>query len=115
MRLFKKAHQILRTHGLRGLIWRAGRLIRRRFISSAEARRQRKAWENLLSRIGQTRSVFFPRHEKPLVSVIVPVYNQLRHTAACLNAVLRELDSIPIEVIVVDDASTDGTSEYLES
>jgi GT2 family glycosyltransferase len=115
MRLVRKARQIFLTHGVRGLLQRAGRRIRRRFVSRAEARNQRKAWENLLSRIGQTRPVFFPRHEKPLVSVIIPVYNQLRHTAACLNAVLRELDSIPIEVIVVDDVSTDGTSEYLES
>jgi GT2 family glycosyltransferase len=33
----------------------------------------------------------------------------------CLNSVLRELDSLPLEVIVVDDASTDGTAGYLES
>lgn len=89
--------------------------MRQRLAARAEAAGQRHAWEKLLARIGQTRPVFFPRHEKPLVSVIIPVYNQLRHTAACLNAVLRELDSIPIEVIVVDDASTDGTAGYLES
>jgi GT2 family glycosyltransferase len=115
MRVFNKARQILRTHGVRGLFQRATRQVRRRFARRAEARNQRRAWESLLARIGHTRPVFFPRHEKPLISVIVPVYNQLRHTAACLNAVLRELDSLPIEVIVVDDASTDGTAEYLES
>jgi GT2 family glycosyltransferase len=36
-------------------------------------------------------------------------------TATCLNAVLRELDTLPVELIVVDDGSTDETSQYLES
>ncbi len=115
MSLFKKARQILRTHGVRGLVQRAGRQIRRRVAVHAEARSQRKAWENLLSRPGNDRPVYFPRHENPLVSVVIPVYNNLRLTAACLNALLRELASIPVEVIVVDDGSTDGTADYLES
>lgn len=46
----------------------------------------------------------------PLVSIIMPVYNQI-------DLVGRALDSIPVredvEVIVVDDGSTDGTSEFL--
>lgn len=115
MSLVGKTRQILRTHGIRGLLQRAARQMRRRFVGRAEERTQRKAWENLLSRIGAERPVFFPRHEKPLVSTIIPVFNNLRYTSACLNAVLRSLDSIPCEVIVVDDASTDGTADYLES
>jgi GT2 family glycosyltransferase len=81
----------------------------------AEADAQRKAWNKLIARVGQNRPVFFPRHENPLVSVIVPVYNQERFTAACLNSILRELSTIPCELIVVDDGSTDGTAEYLSS
>ena len=81
----------------------------------AEANAQRKAWNKLIARVGQNRPVFFPRHETPLASVIVPVYNHVRFTAACLNSILRELSTIPCEVIVVDDGSTDGTAEYLAS
>lgn len=61
------------------------------------------------------RPVHFPRHKDPLVSVIVPVHNNARLTAACLNGLLRQLESRPVEVIVVDDGSTDGTAQYLKS
>ena len=81
----------------------------------AENAAQRKAWDKLIARVGRSRPVFFPRHENPLVSIVVPVYNQVHFTAACLNAILRELSTIPCEVIVVDDASADGTAEYLAS
>jgi len=113
MRVFKKAWQILRTHGVRGFVRRAFRRIRLRMAAQAEAAAQRKAWNKLIARVGQNRPVFFPRHENPLVSIVVPVYNQVRFTAACLNSILRELSTIPCELIVVDDGSTDGTAEYL--
>ncbi len=115
MRVIKKAWQILRTHGVRGFSRRAVRQIRRRMVAHAEAAAQRKAWEKLIARVGQARPVFFPRHEKPLVSIVVPVYNQVRFTAACLNSILRELGTVPCEVIVVDDGSSDGTAKYLAS
>lgn len=114
MTLLAKARQVVRTHGLPGLFARGRSKLRRVLLSRMETRSQRRAWEALLSRV-KAGPVFFPRHEKPLVSVIIPVYNNLRYTAVCLNAVLRELSSIPTEIIVVDDASTDGTADYLES
>lgn len=115
MSLLSKARQILRSHGVRGLMRRGSRRVRALVTARLEEHAQREMWERLLSRPGSDRPVYFPRHEKPLVSVIIPVYNNVRLTAACLNALLRELGSIPIEVIVVDDGSTDGTAEYLES
>lgn len=115
MRVLKKAWQILRTHGVRGFIRRGYRRVRLRMAVQAEANAQRKAWNKLIARVGRNRPVFFPRHETPLVSIVVPVYNQVRFTAACLNSILRELSTIPCEVIVVDDGSTDGTAEYLAS
>ena len=48
----------------------------------------------------------------PLVSVIVPVYNAERHLRQCLMSIaLQTLDSI--EIICVDDGSTDGSAEIL--
>jgi len=46
----------------------------------------------------------------PLVSVVMPVHNAERTLRACLSSVFQNRD-VPYEVIVVDDASTDGSSE----
>ncbi|MDJ0590683.1 MAG: tetratricopeptide repeat protein [Pleurocapsa sp. MO_226.B13] len=56
-----------------------------------------------------------PRSNSPLVSIIIPVYNQLSYTLNCLRAIASNLDSVTeIEVIVINDCSGDPTSEILE-
>src|ERR1043165_2619444 len=49
----------------------------------------------------------------PLVSVIIPARNEARNLELCVRSVLATHSS-PIEVIVVDDRSTDGTAEIVE-
>ncbi len=49
----------------------------------------------------------------PLVSVIVVSYENLPLTRACLESVLGVTSYPNFEVVVVDNASTDGTPEYL--
>ena len=49
----------------------------------------------------------------PSVSIIIPVYNDEKHIGLAIeSAFAQTLDDI--EVIVVDDGSTDGTSKVLE-
>jgi glycosyltransferase involved in cell wall biosynthesis len=52
-----------------------------------------------------------------LVSVVVPVYNMARYLPACLDSVLAQ-QGVPLEVVVVDDGSTDdveaAVSPYLD-
>lgn len=46
------------------------------------------------------------------VSLVIPVYNQLDYTRQCLESIARCTDQ-PYELIIVDNASTDGTQEFL--
>ena len=45
----------------------------------------------------------------PVVSIIIPVYNQYFYTHQCLSSLLANLPDCAFEVIVVDDCSTDET------
>lgn len=56
-------------------------------------------------------STLTPVSEKPDVSIIVPVFNQLGYTLACLYSVLMSPTRYRMEIIIADDCSTDGTSE----
>lgn len=48
------------------------------------------------------------------VSVIVPVYNGVRYITRCVESILCQLGR-DMELIIVDDASTDGTFDLLKS
>jgi len=48
--------------------------------------------------------------ESPLISVIVPVYNGAQFLGEALDSVVRQ-DYRPVEIIVIDDASTDASAE----
>jgi glycosyltransferase involved in cell wall biosynthesis len=50
----------------------------------------------------------------PAVSVIIPVYNCERYLAEAIRSVLAQT-SPPLEVIVVDDASADGSASVAQS
>lgn len=55
----------------------------------------------------------FPLHEKPLVSIVIPVYNKLALTLECLESISRAQGGVDFEIIVSDDSSTDGTFQRL--
>lgn len=56
----------------------------------------------------------FPEYATPVVSIVVLTLNGLRHTRECFRSIAAHT-RVPYEVIVVDNASTDGTWEYLQS
>jgi len=58
-------------------------------------------------------SVVAPSQAPAQVSVVVVTHNGLVFTRLCLESVLASLDVPPLEVIVVDNGSTDGTLDYL--
>jgi len=49
----------------------------------------------------------------PTLSVIIPNYNHGKYLPACLNAILRQ-SVTPLEVIILDDCSTDNSVEVVE-
>ncbi|MBW3096817.1 glycosyltransferase family 2 protein [Pseudohoeflea coraliihabitans] len=48
------------------------------------------------------------------VSVIVPVYNRERYVGAALRSLVRQRDDADLDIIVVDDGSTDGTAQIIQ-
>ena len=44
-----------------------------------------------------------------MISVIIPAYNEEKYLGACLKSILKHRTSDVCEIIVVDNASTDGT------
>ena len=53
-----------------------------------------------------------PTEEKDLVSVVIPTYNRAAQLPAAIESVLGQ-SYRPVEVIVVDDGSTDGTEALI--
>lgn len=47
------------------------------------------------------------------VSVIMPALNAARFIESALRSLLRERDSVPLDIIVIDDGSTDSTCDIV--
>ena len=51
--------------------------------------------------------------KKVEVSVFVPVYNHREYIAQTLDSILMQKVTFPYEIVIHDDASTDGTTEII--
>lgn len=50
----------------------------------------------------------------PRVTLVIPVFNRAELTASCLRALAAATEGVAIEVIIVDNASSDETGELLK-
>jgi len=76
---------------------------RRKFASNQTWLHRAIAFDQALTRLHQ-----------PKVSVVVLTYNNLHLTRRCLQSLLYSDPSVEIEIILVDNASHDGTPAYLQ-
>lgn len=56
----------------------------------------------------------FDQVAAPKVSIIIPVYNQIHYTYACLVSILQYTGDVSYEVIIADDVSTDATEHLAD-
>lgn len=53
-------------------------------------------------------------HGKPWLSILIPSYNVEAYIGECLETAIRQVERSGVEIIVADDASTDGTVAIVE-
>jgi GT2 family glycosyltransferase/glycosyltransferase involved in cell wall biosynthesis len=71
---------------------------------------RRNTWA---SRVAAIKDAVRDAHDK--VSIVVVTYHNLEYTKRCLDSVFRNTIHPNFELIVVDNASSDGTPEYLNA
>jgi GT2 family glycosyltransferase/glycosyltransferase involved in cell wall biosynthesis len=54
-----------------------------------------------------------PAAAEPTVSIVIPVYNKIAYTVACLRSLAEHAGAVAFETIVVDDGSGDDTPAKL--
>ena len=108
-RLVSLSRQTLATDGISGLVSRTNHKIQKKF--SADPKND--IFINLqISKLESAKPIELLTSSIPLVSIVIPVFNQSHYTFNCLDS-LKSIQSIEYEVIVVDDASTDNTQKIL--
>jgi glycosyltransferase involved in cell wall biosynthesis len=51
---------------------------------------------------------------RPTISLVIPAYNEEAYLPACLDALMQNVSGKAVEIIVVDNNSTDGTKAVVE-
>ena len=101
----------------------------RRGLASLRTRGMRASWERVLKQfhtvpMEQRLALYLPQAEpfapfavphsdRPVASIVIPVYNQFAHTLACLRAIAAHPPAAAIEIVVSDDGSSDETGPAL--
>ena len=49
-----------------------------------------------------------------IISIILPTYNSLTTLKRCIKSILNQKLKYQIELIIIDDNSSDGTNKFIE-
>ena len=96
-------------HYVKNTILHPGRMMK--LYLTAEGRRYIRGDFSIGGEFAQGGILSLPKCEKPLVSIVIPAYNQIAYTYACIRSIIAHTDSeaTPYELILADDVSTDAT------
>lgn len=61
--------------------------------------------------IKEYEKIDFLYESNPLVSIVIPVYNQWNYTYNCLKSIKENTDDVSYEIIIADDVSIDETKD----
>jgi FkbM family methyltransferase len=118
--LILKGLKVLSTEGLIVLIRRVLGFSRQKDTNSTDIRIpakpaiDKRIFDNLDVSIEKVIQAFSKEPvEVPDVSIVIPVYNHLEDTLRCLLSLAMAGEKTQFEVIVADDASTDGTQSLM--
>ncbi len=114
--IFKRLRQSLAIRGLSGTLQRAQS--HQESPEKPNIKAALKPIELLKQRLDIHSDPVINQHEftiieNPLVSIIIPLFNQYLYTQACLESLKCAANSVSFELILVDDCSTDKTTELL--
>ncbi len=107
-------HRLKRA--LRSAVMRlAGRLAH---VDVMRARRRERLERQFLDRLSSkekadTSDLVFHEVYDPVVSIVIPVYNNLEYTLRCLRSIHGSRTRVSFEIIVADDCSTDETPSVI--
>lgn len=59
--------------------------------------------------------IYFSYHENPKVSIIIPVFNNVCLTVKCIKSIFEKISSVPFEIIILDDCSSDNTFDIIKN
>ncbi len=85
-----------------------------KLYSTEEGRNLRKGDFEIGDIYRQHGKLRFAYEEQPKVSIVIPVYNQIHYTYACLVSILEHTKDVSYEVIIADDVSSDATEHLQE-
>jgi len=111
-----KFFRYLRTEGVESV---SGRMDRCLFGQELELRHQMLQLEEVSAKgaaltFDDYEKIRVPQWEKPLVSIIIPVYNQFDYTYNCVKSIVKNSGAITYEILIADDCSTDLTTRIGE-
>lgn len=111
---YLKPHKIARIfyYYRHGGIEKVSQILDERFLMGADLELEFQVMPLLEgTKISDFPQLLFKEESHPLVSIIIPVFNNFALTYNCLRSVLTHSGNVPYEIILADDCSTDLTCE----